>query len=107
VALTRREPVALPAGGRLVRWRLLDEPELWAERWEGSGTAPLPRVGTLLALVCLDGAVDVTWEGGTLALTAGQSAVVPAGAAAVRASLDDAHLALCCVPPAPGPRIRG
>ncbi|MEZ5291986.1 MAG: type I phosphomannose isomerase catalytic subunit [Vicinamibacterales bacterium] len=108
VATARREPVALPSGGRLVRWRLLDEPELWAERWEGTGAAPLPRLGTLMALVCLDGAVEIAWDGGTLALAAGQSAVVPAGAGGVRASLDDAHLALCCVPPtpAPGPRAR-
>jgi mannose-6-phosphate isomerase len=95
----RRHPRRLGVGNGLTRWRLLDEPELWAERWIGSGSARLPGVGTLLGVVCLAGNAELSWDGRSIALVTGQSAVVPAALDQVSARLVDAHLALCAVPP--------
>jgi mannose-6-phosphate isomerase len=94
----RRTPAGVGADGGPARRRLLDEPELWAERWTGTGTATLPSVGTLLALLCLEGEVELTCGDQVVGLVQGQSAVVPAAAGEAAARLAAAHLELCCVP---------
>jgi mannose-6-phosphate isomerase len=103
VASCRRAPLRLERDGALDRWRLLDEPELWAERWTGSGSAALSPVGTLLGLLCLDGSVQLHSGDETLTLVKGQAAVVPAAETGVVAHLTAARLELCCVP---GPESR-
>jgi mannose-6-phosphate isomerase len=100
----RREPVPLPADGALQRWQLLDEPELWAQRSAGTGSFPLPKMDTLLALLCLDGEVELTDGAHSLRLQKGQSAVVPAAIGDVRVELNDARLEMCCVPASPDSR---
>lgn len=98
----RRTPVrAAGVEDGVTRDRVLDEPELWMERWSGTGSATLPDVGTLLAVVCLDGAVELTNGPAHVNLARGQTAVVPAAEAGVSARLSGARLALCSVPPPP------
>lgn len=97
----RREPEVIDESAGLKRVRLLDEPELWTERWTGTGAAPLPEIGTLMAVLCLDGTIELASEGDTLRLVKGETAVVPAATTGVMASLSDgdSDVALCCVPP--------
>jgi mannose-6-phosphate isomerase len=96
-----RTPALVGAVGGVMRRRLVDEPELWAERWTGTGRATLPAVHTLLALLCLDGEVELLCGDQALSLVKGQSAVVPARAGDVAARLTAAQLELCCVPGEP------
>jgi mannose-6-phosphate isomerase len=96
-----RRPTRVGNGSELTRWRLLDEPELKAERWTGSGAAALPSMRTLLGLVCLDGHVELVDGDERLRLSKGQSAVVPAAAVDVIAHLSAADVAMCSVPPRP------
>ena len=98
VRACRRVPVRVGGDSDLSRWRLLDEPELWVERWTGTGAATLPRTGTLLGLLSLAGRAALTSSYEDLELAQGQAAVVPARAAEVRARLEEADLAICCVP---------
>jgi mannose-6-phosphate isomerase len=94
----RRQPRVIDEAAGLKRVRLLDEPELWTERWSGAGAAPLPEIGTLMAVLCLDGQIELQEDGGTLRLVRGETAVVPAATTGVMASLSDGDVALCCVP---------
>ena len=61
-------------------------------RLAGSGAAPVPRPGTLLAISVLEGAVTLRAHGESpVRIPAGQSAVVPAAFAAVEAEGEGAH----------------
>jgi mannose-6-phosphate isomerase len=101
IQMCRRVPSLLETDRQLTRWRLLDEPELWAERWIGTGSAPLPRVDTLVGVLCLEGQVDLHCGAQDLRLLKGQTAVVPAVATDVTATMTAAHVEMCCVPAAP------
>lgn len=105
VESSRRQPALLGTDGTLTRWRLLDEPELWVERWIGTGSASLPRVRTLLGLLCLDGRAELRCGGQVLGMVKGQTAVVPATATDVHVSLAASHVEMCCVPPPSTPGV--
>jgi len=98
----RRTPIVLGTDDRLTRFGVLDEPELWMERWDGTGSAVLPAIGTLMAVLCLEGTAELALGAERLTLVGGQTAVVPAAETGVTARLNTARLALCCVPPASG-----
>lgn len=99
VEASRRRPTPLhPVTAGLDRAQLLDDKDLWAQRAVGTGSFQLPKVDTLLGLLCLDGEIDLTDGEESLRLQKGQSAVVPAAIGDVRVELRGAHLAMCCVP---------
>ena len=50
------------------------------ERWSGAGALVIPAMDTLLGVVCIAGAGELSTAGGAVAIRRGQSAVVPAAA---------------------------
>lgn len=98
VETCRRLPMRVKGSGELTRWWLLDEPELWLEKWTGTGAATLRGQDSLLALLCLEGRASLASDYEELDLVRGQTAVVPAGVKEARLHLDAGHIEVCCIP---------
>jgi mannose-6-phosphate isomerase len=84
---------SLPKGlgeGPVTRRALVDWPFFVCEEWRGTGRLDVPAAGTLLALTCTRGSLEVTGRTGTLRLRCGESGVVPAVAGALAAVAEDA-----------------
>jgi mannose-6-phosphate isomerase len=81
----RVRPEALaPVEGTLGRTRVLAWPYFALERWAGRGVLELQPAGTLLAVVCVAGAAELSSAAGSIVISRGQSAVVPAAAGQLR-----------------------
>lgn len=87
VDLCRAPPAApstAPAPGMLERTRVLAWQHFVLERWAGRGALDLPPADTLLAIVCVAGAAELSSASGSVVVTRGQSAVIPAAAGRLR-----------------------
>lgn len=93
-----RAPIAIESSPQFTRARLVDEPELFVEDWQGSATSILPNTGSMLGVLCLEGRGSLSWPGHALTLRAGQTAVVPAAAPEILLSMEKSRVALCAVP---------
>jgi mannose-6-phosphate isomerase len=76
---------------------LIDEPELFLQQYVGTVSASLPARERMLAILCLAGRMDLTWAGGALTLSSGETCVVPAGTDEARLALDDGRAMATCV----------
>lgn len=68
--------------GPFARAVVIDWPHFTVERWAGRGQIAVDGQDAMWALTCLAGAADVQTEAGSVELTRGYSAVVPARAGA-------------------------
>lgn len=89
VASCRSTPRLLD-GGSVTRRALVDWSFFVCEEWRGTGSLEVPAAGTLLALTCTRGALELAGQTGTLRLRCGESGVVPAAAGALTVVADDA-----------------
>lgn len=62
------------------------------ERWAGTGVLRVPAPGTLLAVVCVRGAAELSTERGALRMQCGHSGVIPACAGAIEIACTEAEL---------------
>jgi mannose-6-phosphate isomerase len=76
---------------------LIDEPELFVQEFVGTLSEELPARGTMLAVLCLVGQVELAWAHGVLSLRGGESCVVPAGTERARLALSDGRAFAVCV----------
>jgi mannose-6-phosphate isomerase class I len=91
----RRAPAQLSIAGGFSRWRVLDEPAIYIERWVGTGEAALPDVRTLLGVFCAAGQTQIRGRGQRVEIGQGRTAVVPAGATHLIAELFSAGIYFC------------
>ena len=73
-----RQTPRLVERGPLSRTRVLSWSHFTTERWAGRGALDLDTGDELVALVCVAGAAEIASAAGTLTLSRGQSAVIPA-----------------------------
>ena len=69
---------------------VIDWPWFSVERWRGTGAHALPALGSLRAVVCVQGACRIETEDGAVVLRGGQSGAIPACARSVQIELRDA-----------------
>ena len=77
---------------------LIDERELFVQEYIGTVSCELGERKSMLAVLCLEGNVELSSGSNTLLLGSGRTAVLPAAAPDVRLSLNAARAILCSTP---------